>query len=75
MEVLTIAVAKLTTARLLWALLVCVSSAVTVNCVAAQDWPYWGATKGGIRYSEAAAIDRSNVSELKVAWVYRTGEA
>jgi len=42
---------------------------------AAQDWTDYGATKGGIKYSMASEINRSNVDDLEVAWVYRTGEA
>lgn len=46
-----------------------------VNTASAQDWPHYGATKGGIKYSTAAEINRSNVDGLEQAWVYRTGEA
>ncbi|TWT78174.1 Quinoprotein glucose dehydrogenase [Posidoniimonas polymericola] len=38
------------------------------------DWPVVGNDPGGMRYSELAAINRSNVSQLEPAWVYRTGE-
>ncbi len=41
----------------------------------AQDWADYGATKGGIKYSMANEINRSNVEDLELAWVYRTGEA
>ncbi len=36
------------------------------------DWPEWGATKGGLRYSPLTQIDRSNVDRLETAWTYRT---
>lgn len=36
-------------------------------------WPHYGHDPGGARYSEAAQIDRTNVSQLRVAWTYRTG--
>jgi len=42
---------------------------------AAQDWTAYGATRGGIKYSVASQINRSNVEDLEVSWVYRTGEA
>ncbi|HEX3744736.1 MAG TPA: pyrroloquinoline quinone-dependent dehydrogenase [Bryobacteraceae bacterium] len=37
------------------------------------SWRNYGNDPGGSRYSEAAQIDRSNVSRLKAAWTYRTG--
>ena len=36
-------------------------------------WPTYSNDPGGTRYSPAAQIDRSNVTQLKVAWTYRTG--
>jgi quinoprotein glucose dehydrogenase len=36
-------------------------------------WPNYGNDGGGTRYSAASQIDRSNVTQLKVAWTYRTG--
>jgi len=36
-------------------------------------WPNYGNDPGGARFSEAKQIDRSNVSQLKVAWTFRTG--
>lgn len=41
----------------------------------AGDWPTFGHDPGGQRYSPLAIIDRSNVSVLKVAWTFRTGDA
>jgi quinoprotein glucose dehydrogenase len=38
------------------------------------DWPAYGHDAGGTRYSPAAQIDRSNVSRLEIAWIYRTGD-
>ncbi len=54
---------------------VCTFSIILDSTSIAQDWPEYGATKGGIKYSAAAQIDRANVDELEVAWTYRTGEA
>ena len=45
------------------------------NLARAQDWPAYGGDAGGMRYSGASQIDRSNVSRLAVAWTYHTGEA
>jgi quinoprotein glucose dehydrogenase len=36
-------------------------------------WPTYGGDPGGTRYSPSAQIDPSNVTRLKVAWVYHTG--
>jgi len=36
-------------------------------------WPNYGNDGGGTRYSPAAQIDRTNVTQLKVAWTHRTG--
>jgi quinoprotein glucose dehydrogenase len=35
-------------------------------------WPNYGNDPGGMRYSAAKQIDLSNVTQLKVAWTYRT---
>jgi len=40
-----------------------------------SDWPAYGRDGGGTRYSPLDAINRQNVSQLKIAWTYRTGEA
>jgi quinoprotein glucose dehydrogenase len=37
-------------------------------------WPNYGGDAGGTRFSAAAQIHRENVSRLKVAWTYRTGD-
>ncbi|PYV23500.1 MAG: pyrroloquinoline quinone-dependent dehydrogenase [Acidobacteria bacterium] len=39
-----------------------------------DDWPYYGHDPGGMRYSPLAEINRENVSRLKVAWVFHTGD-
>ena len=41
---------------------------------AVDDWPYYGHDGGGARYSPLAQISRQNVSQLKVAWVFHTGD-
>src|SRR5262249_36684110 len=40
----------------------------------ADGWPYYGHDAGGMRYSPLAQIDRANVSRLKVAWTFHTGD-
>jgi quinoprotein glucose dehydrogenase len=39
------------------------------------DWPAYGQDSGGSRFSRLSQINRANVSTLKQAWVFRTGDA
>src|SRR5687768_1358704 len=41
---------------------------------APDQWPAYGGDRGGTRYSPHTQITKANVSRLKVAWTYRTGE-
>jgi quinoprotein glucose dehydrogenase len=38
------------------------------------EWPNYGNDPGGMRYSPLAQINRENVSTLKVAWIFHTGD-
>ena len=40
----------------------------------ADDWPAYGHDPGGMRFSPLDAINRENVTRLKVAWVFHTGD-
>ena len=40
----------------------------------ASDWGYYGGDGFGRRFSSLDQINRTNVSQLVVAWTYRTGE-
>jgi glucose dehydrogenase len=40
----------------------------------AQDWPVYGGQKADDHYSPLTQINRANVSRLRVAWTYDTGE-
>ena len=40
----------------------------------ASDWGYYGGDSFGRRFSSLDQINRGNVAQLKLAWVYRTGE-
>ncbi len=42
---------------------------------AVQDWPTYGGQPANDHYSALTQINKSNVSKLKVAWTYDTGEA
>jgi membrane-bound PQQ-dependent dehydrogenase (glucose/quinate/shikimate family) len=37
------------------------------------EWPEWGNTLAGTRFSPLELINRNNVADLKLAWSYRTG--
>lgn len=53
-------------------------AALIAVCLAAAekgDWPAYGHDPGGQRFSPLTAINRENVSSLKVAWTFRTGNA
>ena len=55
--------------------IVCISCTGGASGQAKKEagWPTYGNDTAGTRYSKAAQIDRSNVSQLKLAWTYRTG--
>lgn len=40
----------------------------------AQEWQFWGGDQGGTKYSPLEQINKKNVSGLKVAWTYDTGD-
>src|SRR5271163_2630577 len=40
----------------------------------ATDWPNYGNDPGGMRYSPLTQLNRDTVSQLKVAWVFHTGD-
>ncbi|ADW76357.1 MULTISPECIES: glucose/quinate/shikimate family membrane-bound PQQ-dependent dehydrogenase [Rahnella] len=48
--------------------------AATDSGVPASDWPAYGRTQGGTRYSPLNQINDKNVSKLDVAWTFRTGD-
>jgi quinoprotein glucose dehydrogenase len=39
----------------------------------AQDWMHYGGDEGGSRFSSLTQINRENVTDLELAWTYRTG--
>lgn len=42
--------------------------------IAAGDWPAYGRTQGGTRYSPLTQINDKNVGQLQQAWTFRTGD-
>lgn len=51
-----------------------VASSVATAADSPDDWPYYGHDAGGMRYSPLTQINRDNVSHLKVAWTFHTGD-
>lgn len=45
-----------------------------IDAAPAGDWPVWGRTNAGTRFAPIEQITPENVSGLKVAWTYRTGD-
>jgi len=64
----------------------CVFRLLTISCAALSgsvgraqvsvdaEWPNYGNDPGGMRYSALSQINRDNVSQLKVAWTFHTGD-
>lgn len=52
----------------------CLLGASSSSHVRSGDWPAYGGSKTGTRYSSLSQITRENVSRLQVAWTYDTGE-
>jgi quinoprotein glucose dehydrogenase len=55
------------------------ASCITSTSLCAQkardsDWPYYGGDAGGMRYSRLIQINPKNVSGLRVAWIFHTGD-
>jgi membrane-bound PQQ-dependent dehydrogenase (glucose/quinate/shikimate family) len=46
----------------------------TPSDIPGDSWPYYGHDAGGMRYSPLTQIHRDNVSTLKVAWTFHTGD-
>jgi quinoprotein glucose dehydrogenase len=57
---------------LLWATIGSLSAHAQSS--ASSDWPNYGNDPGGTRYSPLTQINRENVTNLKVAWVFHTGD-
>ncbi|HTQ97651.1 MAG TPA: PQQ-binding-like beta-propeller repeat protein, partial [Candidatus Acidoferrum sp.] len=55
------------------ALFFCASLPAAAQSKSDAGWPTYGNDPGGSRYSPAKQIDKSNVSQLQVAWTFRTG--
>jgi quinoprotein glucose dehydrogenase len=48
---------------------------LVASAVHAAGWPVYGGDPGGRHYSTLADINRNNVDDLQVAWVFRSGDS
>jgi glucose dehydrogenase len=39
------------------------------------DWAFWGGDAGSAHYSKLADVNIGNASQLRQAWVWKTGES
>ncbi len=53
---------------------VALPTAARAQTAASSEWPAYGGDVGGRRYAPLAQITNANVSGLRPAWVYRTGD-
>ncbi len=53
----------------------CGRSTTDIQPVNNSEWPTWGNTPEGERYSGLSQINRDNVQDLEVAWIFHTGDA
>src|SRR5438309_5853173 len=52
-----------------------IAASATLAALQAQtDWPVYGHDPGGMRYSPLDQINTKNVTRLKPAWIYHTGD-
>ena len=61
--------------RLLWVLAPLAPDPAHAQRAPGTEWPNARGDAGASRYSPLAQIDRENVSRLRVAWTYRSGDA
>src|SRR5215469_9705412 len=61
-----------------WLCSACVALAVASSAHAQSsdppDWNVYGSDPGGTRYAPLTQVDLSNVGQLRLAWIARTGD-
>jgi len=45
------------------------------SLLTAQEWPHYSGDAGASKYSPLDQINRSNVTQLRIAWTYHTGDS
>lgn len=56
-------------------LLACAETIAVASGTSDREWPHYGGDLAGTRYTPLTQINKSNVAELQVAWIARTGDA
>src|SRR5678810_850678 len=56
-----------------WSIILCFGVSISVTAQT-TEWRYYGGDSGGKRFSELTQINIENVTSLKRAWTYHTGE-
>ena len=51
------------------------AQAQPVEGISPADWPAYGRTQSGTRYSPLNQVNENNVKDLQVAWTFRSGES
>ena len=49
------------------------STTVEAGTASDGDWPYYGRSEAGLRYSPLTEITPQNVADLEIAWMYHIG--
>jgi quinoprotein glucose dehydrogenase len=52
----------------------CRAAAPSAEVATAVEWPSYGNDPGGMRYSSLADVNLTNVTRLRVAWTFHTGD-
>lgn len=60
------------TAARVWRCSVCIFA--LIPGVSGQEWASYGGDPGGTKYSALRQINRSNITRLKPAWIFHTGD-
>ena len=50
------------------------STSLSAQKLTDTNWPYYGGDAGGMRYSRLTQVNPQNVSNLKVAWIFHSGD-
>ena len=50
------------------------STSLSAQTLTDTNWPYYGGDAGGMRYSRLTQVNPQNVSNLKVAWIFHSGD-
>ncbi|HIG42660.1 MAG: pyrroloquinoline quinone-dependent dehydrogenase [bacterium] len=55
-------------------MLILAFSTITLHAQSNTEWPAYGGAPGGGHYSRATEINKSNVADLEVIWIHRSGD-